>query len=229
MRNDCQMDKEESRQQLPVDDDNASGPTIERGEQVPKKDTTSLDSSSAPPPFPVRRNVSPVGEDALPGSASSLRGRASSQNFQSRPTTAVSLTDTATASFPEAPKEIAHPGLDKILPNRALHPKSSTSHVGSDTGDSASLNSYVPDTEGATEEGSIFDDLPGFTPETNQNVDSGTKFEDSSTFDVGLEEIDLNFEHEFDSVGEIDSEGKNAGMNILKTLTHRRVFADNIF
>ncbi|KAL4803762.1 trafficking protein Mon1-domain-containing protein [Aspergillus unguis] len=161
-------------------------------------------SSERPPPLPPRPNTLSLLEDggAAPGSPR-INTPATHPTLQSRATTAVSL---AKISQNEGGKE--------ALPARSLpgtvRAKASLSHLatsrgGSDTGDSASIRSYVPYSEAGDE--NIFGDLTSSESELVQQDSTGLmQFPEFQADDV-----EDDFTSELEPVGDIGEGGENEG------------------
>ncbi|KAE8367817.1 vacuolar fusion protein mon1 [Aspergillus caelatus] len=152
-----------------------------------------------PPPLPPRPNTLSLLDE---GASSSRTLRQSTQSvLQSRATTAVSLTDIASH---DGGKE-SHPARN--LPG-TLRAKASLSHLasprGSDTADSASIRSSVPQTDVGEVE-NVFSDFV--------MTESGPMQHDSTGLlqfpEFQADDVDDDFTEEFEPVGDVGDEGEN--------------------
>ncbi|KAE8322390.1 vacuolar fusion protein mon1 [Aspergillus sergii] len=152
-----------------------------------------------PPPLPPRPNTLNLLDE---GASSSRTLRQSTQSpLQSRATTAVSLTDIA---FHDGGKE-SYPA--RGLPG-TLRAKASLSHLasprGSDTADSASVKSSVPQTDFGEVE-NVFSDFVA--------TESGPMQHDSTGLlqfpEFQADDVDDDFTEEFEPVGDVGDEGEN--------------------
>ncbi|RAQ48313.1 vacuolar fusion protein mon1 [Aspergillus flavus] len=152
-----------------------------------------------PPPLPPRPNTLNLLDE---GASSSRTLRQSTQSaLQSRATTAVSLTDIA-----------SHDGGKESYPARGLpgtlRAKASLSHLasprGSDTADSASVKSSVPQTDFGEVE-NVFSDFVA--------TESGPMQHDSTGLlqfpEFQADDVDDDFTEEFEPVGDVGDEGEN--------------------
>ncbi|RMZ46160.1 Vacuolar fusion protein mon1 [Aspergillus flavus] len=152
-----------------------------------------------PPPLPPRPNTLNLLDE---GASSSRTLRQSTQSaLQSRATTAVSLTDIA-----------SHDGGKESYPARGLpgtlRAKASLSHLasprGSDTADSASVKSSVPQTDFGEVE-NVFSDFVA--------AESGPMQHDSTGLlqfpEFQADDVDDDFTEEFEPVGDVGDEGEN--------------------
>lgn len=155
-----------------------------------------------PPPLPPRPNTLNLLDE---GASSSRTLRQSTQSaLQSRATTAVSLTDIA-----------SHDGGKESYPARGLpgtlRAKASLSHLasprGSDTADSASVKSSVPQTDFGEVE-NVFSDFVA--------TESGPMQHDSTGLlqfpEFQPDDVDDDFTEEFEPVGDVGDEGENEGV-----------------
>jgi hypothetical protein len=186
------------------------------------EDITSRDQSApqsregTPPPLPPRpmllqtpnpRPHTSAGQ-LRPTRSSSSHRSASRPQLQSKATTAVSLADVHSQShggeesYPSTPssKQISFAGL-RLGQNRR----------GSDGEDTASVMSYAPTLEAGTEVESMMGDVlhdrdtPGWTPITpRKDFSEGSLFPPDSEFEEA-------FEHEFDELDDVTSDGLNEG------------------
>lgn len=176
-------------------------------------DASQIGSPSKPPTSSnTDRSASPEGPrpplPPRPGTLSLLdEGAASSRStqtvLQSRATTAVSLTDIASR---EGGKE-SHAGLNTL---GALKAKASLSHLaspkGSETGDSASIRSFIPYAETSDVE-NVFSDFNAADPGAGQQDSTGLlQFPEFQADDV-----EDDFVSEFERVGEVGDEGEHEG------------------
>jgi vacuolar fusion protein MON1 len=139
--------------------------------------------------------------------STSYREHASKGGLLSGTTTAVSATDVNTYT--------ANDGLRKLHSSIGSESPSSHSFAGrgiigsprpSDTGDSSSLRSYVPQLEVREEVRSLFgNDIPDDEDESNRRPGQQDVFPGH----IGRGDVDLDCATEFDSIPEIDEEGNN--------------------
>lgn len=136
--------------------------------------------------------------------------RLETSSLQSRATTAVSLPDTSAEVAPSGKGEtyISHPEQSAVQNLCLRHQNSfahSTARTGSDTADSLSIRSYIPGLE-APGAGSIFGDV------TDSNAaQRSTLVEPGYEIFNEPDEVDLDFEDEFEPIGEAD-DNRNSGM-----------------
>jgi hypothetical protein len=173
-----------------------------------------------PPPLPPRpsfvqtpsrhRPQSPVGSLRIPGSSS--RPHSSSRTpLPSRATTALSLADVHVQSH------VAHDDISSSPTSRQISFagfRHGPSRRGSEGDDTASVMSYAPTLEAGGDMESMLGDVeharatPGMKPltplERGQGVDEEGLFSADPTFDEA-------FEHEFDELDDITSDGLNEG------------------
>ncbi|KAI9926732.1 hypothetical protein ASPWEDRAFT_177258 [Aspergillus wentii DTO 134E9] len=159
----------------------------------------SVSPEGPPPPLPPRPNTLGL----LDESPSSRTIRQTPQaNLQAKATTAVSLTDIGFQQFQDGAKE------NYPVRSGGLKAKASLSQLASskasETGDSASIRSSVPNAEpGETE--NIFGDFIATDPGVIQEDSTGLlQFPE-----FHADNVDDDFTGEFESVGEVDEDGKN--------------------
>ena len=196
-------------------------PVIGRNSKSSDSRSENADAEEFRPPLPPRPNTMNSGAEGILSISDSHRNvhLSSTQNLQSKPTTALSLAGINTQTFQDGPKEVDSTSPGKSLPLRGLDLKSSFSQPGSgrgsDAGDSGSLRSYIPGGETHGDEESIFGDLASISQEKpiwDPNSDQGEKHD---SFDISRsagEDVDLDFSDEFDSVDEFQPSGHNKGM-----------------
>lgn len=192
--------------------------TVRRLESASDGKTTSAAEYSrensdeeSPPPLPPR-----------PGSLHILRPgssllRQSRPKLQASATTALSLTDIHTRSHQDGYREIY------VAPTEATSsPKSVTAYGsirkfnwgnGSENDDSVSMRSHAPIPDVAGDVESLLGDIAGSSQRStawkllSAQVDSSDQFSPTS---IGEDTV-ANFDSEFEEIGELDSEGSNAG------------------
>lgn len=177
----------------------------------PAIDTASYDSrhysvdSDAPPPLPPRPNtLNLLDEGATP--PGTVR-QTTHPSLQGRATTAVSLTDIGFQQSQDGGKEThpAHIGLPGNLRARASLSQLASSR-GSETGDSASIRSSIPNAEAGDVE-NVFNDFA---------AESGVIHQDSSGLlqfpEFQADDVEDDFASEFEPVGEVSEGGENEGL-----------------
>ncbi|KAK2750585.1 Vacuolar fusion protein mon1 [Myotisia sp. PD_48] len=165
------------------------------------------------PPLPPRPRKASEGEPARPLD-SSLAPYSASHTLQSRPTTALSFANINTGALDGASRDAYALPTPSGSPGRTIRPKSSSARLGSskdsDAGDSASIRSFVPESDTPLEAGSIFGDSPGIGDFTeNRHLPTSYGLPDA-LFGMSIgEDSDLvmDFEDEFVSVDELDGRG----------------------
>jgi len=212
LANSSQRDDGGSRGENKTPEGQMKAPTARDG---PTRTATSSENASmegTPPPLPPRPK-DPNDTARTQSSVGSLRiGRSSSKSpsdsrppLQSKPTTALDLTDIQTQSHGRdeqltspASKNLTHSGFRRAV-----------SKSGSDGDDSASVMSYAPTLEAGVDLESMLGDVLGdvsarqLEPATSQ---ADEKPERLFTEDEGFEEA---FEHEFNELDDITSDGLN--------------------
>lgn len=132
------------------------------------------------------------------------------QGLQSQATTALSLKDISSHAASDVSKEAPFSGIGRSLLGRGLRAKASLSQLtsarGSETGDSASIKSYVPSAEGGEEE-SIFGD---FIAEDASHEQTG-KIEALGLPEFPEDDGEDDFIKEFEPIGELAEDGHNEG------------------
>lgn len=185
----------------------------------------SVSSETARPPLPPRpTNIETQNEETvLTSDPPRIAPLASKQNLQSRATTALSLPDISSQINPDDSRETHSSTPEKAgtLHNAISRVSLSqtASRRGSEAGDTASIRSYVPGSAAAGDLESIFGDFPGLGHEraawNSAAVDNFDSF-DLSEFED--EDTDFDFSDEFESIGELDAEGHNEGMQATHVL-----------
>ena len=170
----------------------SNAPTSDAGPEPPSPEGT-------PPPLPPRRQALSITSDSQSRSpAGSFRAFSSAQ--RPKPTTALSLADVQTQS---------HAGNETLT----VPPSRQTTLVGqlfgvrrasSDGGDSASVNSYGPTLGAAAEIQSMLGDtLPAKSSRDARGISEGAELFPADT------DFEEAFEHEFDELDDITSDGLN--------------------
>ncbi|KAK2794841.1 Vacuolar fusion protein mon1 [Emmonsiellopsis sp. PD_5] len=171
-----------------------------------------------PPALPPRPSIIVDKDGAISHTDSPSKIRPPSRHgLQSKPTTALSLTDINTQAMPDGSRELYSSTAGKAVSAISVRPKLSTSQlhsrvgsrVGSDTGDSMSVQSFVPGGE-TSEEGSILGNFPGIGDEGRSWSPSGEHVEKQELLECGDEEVDSEFENEFDPIDEVEQDGSNS-------------------
>jgi len=165
------------------------------------------------PPLPPRpSNLALLTERSITSSGTSQPTKPSTRpSLLSKATTALSLTDINTQINPHGSREqhtSTRQGPAQSGPSKG-NLKHLTSTRTSEGGDSSSVRSYLPNASHSQEVESIFGDvLGGWQDESEQGEKQGLVR--SRTFE--LDQGDVDFDHEFEDVGELDSDAKNEGM-----------------
>jgi hypothetical protein len=202
------MDTREDEPPIAADD-------ASRGQGISQSAGSAMRSRSASseeirPPLPPRPGtISLLDENSNPLSPQTPRP-STRAGLQSQATTALSLKDISSQNNPEVSKETLFPGFPRNLLGKGLKAKASLSQLtsarGSETGDSASVRSYMPSAEGGEEE-SIFGDL--MTEGANQ--EQSGKIETLGLPEFPEDDGKDDFVKEFEPVGELAEDGHNEG------------------
>lgn len=204
--------KDNDALQAPSGDGSAQAHLMDDPGSLPEQPAQhhSSDRSSSPeghpPPLPPRPTTLSLLEDggAAPGTPR-LNTPTVQPHLQARATTAVSLADISQKD-----------GGKETLPVRSLpgtvRAKASLSHLatpkgGSDTGDSASVRSYVPYSESGDVE-NIFGDLA--SSETGMAQQDSTGLMQFPEFQA--DDLEDDFSSELEPVGDISEGGENEGI-----------------
>lgn len=153
----------------------------------------SVSSEEQRPPLPPRPNTLNLLDER----------QAAQSNLQAKATTAVSLTDIESQQIPDT------------VPNRGLpdtlRARSSLSQIGSskasETGDSMSIRSSIPNTDVGEVE-NLFNDFIATEPGTVHQDNTGLLLFPEFRAD----DVEDDFVSEFESVGEVDEHGENEGL-----------------
>lgn len=184
----------------------APSPNVHTGS--PRSSHQSVSSEGERPPLPPRPNtLNLLDEGASPPGA--IR-QAAQPNLQASPTTAVSRTDIgfqqSLDGATEPPQSLA------VSPSTlALRAKASLGQLasprGSETGDSASIRSYIPNVD-AGEVEDVFGDFtaqPAGAPQSSSGLLQLPEFH--------ANDVDDDFAGEFEPVGEVEEGGQNEGLS----------------
>lgn len=176
------------------------------------------------PPLPPRpMGPRPEADVGLTIDSDLTAESASKGHLQSKPTTAVSLGNVNTQSFQDGSRETYFSFPERLGTGRGLKSRPSVSRLssalGSEAGDSASIKSYVPPSGTPIDDGSVFGDLPGVSEDTPWGRPEG-KFEPVALSDFE-EDLNVDFEKEFDSVGDIEVDQSNNGRFQLSPFTRK--------
>jgi vacuolar fusion protein MON1 len=164
------------------------------------------DSEGVRPPLPPR----PETIDLL-NEGNTFRASPSRANLQSQATTALSLTDIPGQTNADA-RDGFVAGIGRTLLGRGLRAKASLSQLNSarasEAGDTASVRSFMPNSEEGQEE-NLFGDF------TNDDLQSGLE----NIEVLGLNEypqdgIDDEFGEEFEDIGDLAEDGHNEGKQL---------------
>ncbi|OJD15452.1 hypothetical protein AJ78_04293 [Emergomyces pasteurianus Ep9510] len=173
------------------------------------------ESAEVLPTLPPRPNVASLDISESIADSSSKRIPSSKHNLQSKPTTALSLTDINTQNLPDGSKELYSSTAAKSGPGMAVGPRPSRSHLrsrtGSDAGDSISVRSFIPGGD-ASETVSLFGDFPVIGGEELSWADGGEHTDKRHLLesDDEDEDADFDFENEFDPIEEVEPDGGNS-------------------
>ncbi|KKZ64877.1 hypothetical protein EMCG_09254 [[Emmonsia] crescens] len=165
------------------------------------------------PPLPPRPNIVNLDkQESVADSASKIRP-SSRHNLQSKPTTALSLTDINTQNMPDGSRELHSSTAVKAAPGMVIGPRPSVTHLrsrkGSDAGDSISIRSFVPGGE-TSEDVSLFGDFPVIGGEEFSWAESGEHAGKRDLLESEDEEVGFDFENEFDAIDEVEPDGGNS-------------------
>lgn len=199
------------------DDDHHTEGTLGRGRPrssessgIMAESTTSVtkDSSTSPPrpSMPSRRGTG-IGTERSPiSSVDSLRGPRGGGRpaLQGKATTALSLAGIHTQVRTDAAPPTVPKGRASSIrrPSHANLERTFTYFAG----DNSSVRSYAPTLEAAGEDESFFGGFDDSKPVVSATLAEGDFFKHN---DVNFE---LEYEHEFDDIDELDHEGLNEGM-----------------
>lgn len=155
---------------------------------------------------------------ALMGDGSSHRITSSNSydtGTLSKPTTAVALADVNAQVLPDGSRETYSSFPSRLFPSSATKKRPGFSHTnsikGSDVGYSPSLRSTVLGLD--SEDGSIFGDFPGANQDNQSwclDEERTERYDAQGVFSLD-EDLGLDFEDEFEPVGEISAGGENIG------------------
>lgn len=172
---------------------NPTGSHLEINSVKSRSRDPSVSSEEQRPPLPPRPNTLNLLDER----------QAAQSNLQAKATTAVSLTDIESQQIPDT------------IPNRGLpdtlRARTSLSQIGSskasETGDSMSIRSSIPNTDIGEVE-NVFNDFITTEP--------GTVHQDSTGLllfpEFRADDVEDDFVSEFESVGEVDEHGENEGL-----------------
>lgn len=199
------------------DDDDHTKTTVERGRPRPSEsggimaDSTmsvTKESSTSPPrpSIPSRRGAGMGTERSPISSVDSLRGPRGGGRpaLQGKATTALSLAGIHTQVRTDAVPPTVPKGRASSIrrPSHANLERNLTYFVG----DNSSVRSYAPTLEAAGEDESFFGGFDDLKSVVSATLAEGDFFKHN---DVNFE---LEYEHEFDDIDELDHEGLNEGM-----------------
>ncbi|QSS57077.1 vacuolar fusion protein mon1 [Histoplasma capsulatum var. duboisii H88] len=190
------------------------------GIPAPPQNTTDTASSGSggenaevPPALPPRPNI--VGLDkqvSVAGCPSKIRP-SSKHNLQSKPTTALSLTDINTQNSSDGSREPPLSSGVKIAAGVTIGHRLSGAHLrsrrGSDAGDSISVRSFVPGGE-ASDDMSLFGDFPVIGGKDFSWPEGGENTGKRDFLESEDDEVDYDFENEFDTIDEVEPDGSNS-------------------
>ncbi|KAK2815386.1 Vacuolar fusion protein mon1, partial [Arthroderma sp. PD_2] len=169
------------------------------------------------PPLPPRPKKPSQGQ-SVAHADSGLNPYSTANKLQSGPTTALSLANVNVQALDDVNREnyvslAGDGGLENSLRPPTATANRRGSRLGTETGDSASIRSFMPGSETPIEAGSLFGDFPGFGTDIPFK-NSSAPFEGSySIFNTQSQQDEasaIEFEEEFDAVGD-SSEGEDEG------------------
>ncbi|EEH19349.1 hypothetical protein PABG_01668 [Paracoccidioides brasiliensis Pb03] len=168
------------------------------------------ESPGVPPVLPPRPGLD---EQEGATDATSKIKPTSRHSLQSKPTTALSLTDVNTHTLPDGSKDLYSSTAVKTIPGKAIGHRTSVSQLrsrrGSDAGDSISVRSFVPGGE-TPDDISLFGDFPIVGGDEISWVHSGERAVKRALLDSDDDEVDSEFEHEFDAIDQVEPDGGNS-------------------
>ncbi|OAX79297.1 hypothetical protein ACJ72_06386 [Emergomyces africanus] len=210
------MDAKKRDDQLPSSDTENLALTIsslQRNATDSASSRSGGDGEEVPPTLPHRPNIVSLDKPESVGDSSPKIRPSSKHNLQSKPTTALSLTDINTQNLPDGAREVYSSTSAKGGPGMVVGPRLSRTHLrsrtGSDAGDSISVRSLVPGGE-TSEDVSLFGDFPVIGGEELSWADSGEHTGKRDLLESGDEEVDIDFENEFDPIDEVEPDGSNS-------------------
>ncbi|KAF3480379.1 vacuolar fusion protein mon1 [Arthroderma uncinatum] len=206
----------------PISPEQATGESSEN-----PKDEISEDER---PPLPPRPQKLPQGQPTA-HSDSGLNPYSTAHKLQSGPTTALSLANVNVQALDDVNREnyvslAGDGGLEKTVRPSTSATNRRGSRFWTETGDSASIRSFMPGSETPIEAGSLFGDFPGFGTEIPFRNTSARFEENYSIFNAQSQEDDaaaIEFEEEFDSVGE-SSEDENEEQKLERWRRKKKQF-----
>ncbi|EDN07195.1 conserved hypothetical protein [Histoplasma mississippiense (nom. inval.)] len=194
--------------------------SLSLGIPAPPQNTTDTTSSGSggenaevPPALPPRPNI--VGLDkqvSVAGCPSKIRP-SSKHNLQSKPTTALSLTDINTQNPSDGSREPPLSSGVKITTGVTVGHRLSGTHLrsrrGSDAGDSISVRSFVPSGE-TSDDMSLFGDFPVIGGKDFSWPEGGENTGKPDLLESEDDEVDYDFENEFDAIDEVEPDDSNS-------------------
>ncbi|PGH06448.1 hypothetical protein AJ79_06538 [Helicocarpus griseus UAMH5409] len=203
--------KQGQSQTIETEIDSSSVPDSSRKLADPVASKSGRETPEVPPALPPRPNISLFENEGATDSSSSRP--VSRPNLQSKPTTALSLTDINTQAMRDGSRELYASTATKPAPGMAIGSRLNggqlRSRRGSDAGDSASVRSFVPGGE-TPDDASLFGDFPVIGGEELSWAHSDEHSEKREILRSEDEGVDLNFEDEFDGIDEIEPDGANS-------------------
>lgn len=192
--------------------DNESGSAPESSKASIREEDDS-DTLERRPPLPPRPSL--LAPTNLPATPLSSARRPS---LQSKPTTALSSVDIQTLTFPDGTRGTfstsGNRAASETIPSLSTGqstPSRKISRHGSEGDDTASLMSFAPTTKGVGDLFSLLDEgLDTRSPawqSLHAQADRPVPFQAIEYEDTSL----VNFEHEFEQIAGVDSEGGNEG------------------
>ncbi len=185
------------------------------------RDSQSLkfDEGERPPLPPRPKNLNLLGNNKSHQSTLRVPNQSARPSLQTLATTAVSLTDIQTQTFPDGSRETYANSTRSTQSGRSFHLGSpsgrNTSYNGSERDDTASLRSYAP-TLGVGDVESLLGDVLGAAGQHSPawRLLSG-QLDRSNPFDTipyDDEEPTADFSREFDELADMDPDGSNEGI-----------------
>ncbi|OAT09793.1 vacuolar fusion protein mon1 [Blastomyces gilchristii SLH14081] len=174
---------------------------------------SSGETAEVPPALPPRPTIVSFEKQQVTAGSSSKIRPSSMHNLQSKPTTALSITDINTQNMPDGSSDLYASTAGKVVPGVTIGSRLSGTYLrsrrGSDAGDSISVRSFVPGGENS-DDASLFGDFPVIGGEEFSWTEGGEHAGNRDLLESEDEEVDYDFENEFDAVDEVEPDGSNS-------------------